>query len=99
MYVKYRQIRSVKKNEKSGIVKVTNDKLEKKFITPSWQCSKIYETYATGTAKTLENNPIKPVRKPKIIVIGKKGIIKIFAGKVTKEKFPISYKINGTTKI
>ena len=62
---------------------------EKKLITESSQWRKNCEIRPSGTAKTYQITPAKPVRKPKIIVNGIKGKIKALAGKATKERFPI----------
>lgn len=43
--------------------------------------------------------PGNPVRNPNPIVMGIKGNTRKFAGRATKDKFPILYKIKGSTKI
>ena len=69
--------------------KEANGRLAKKFITPSSQWSKRYDKNPIGTAKIYQTKPSAPVTKPKSIVNGMKGKIKIFAGNATSDKLPI----------
>ena len=48
-----------------------------------------HEIYPNGIENACQKSPAKLVRKPKSIVSGIKGRIKILAGSATKERLPI----------
>lgn len=83
---------------KLGIVNEAKGIFEKNPTTASSYLSSIVETRPNGIEMRELRNPVTPVKNPIIIVKGIKGSIRIFAGKATRDKLPILYKINGRTK-
>lgn len=84
---------------KLGIVNDAKGIFEKNPTTASSYLSNIVETRPNGIEIKELIKPATPVKNPIIIVKGIKGSIRTLAGRATRDKLPILYKINGRTKI